>query len=330
MEFIPLHFDVPDHSLPLDDFITSANSAKAIIENFNKELFEGKLKYRLMVLPPKEGTFLETLGIVLCSGIGVAWAFLLSDIGKAYIKGLTGYEPTHWARQAGEWTKEHLKNDTVQKQQQLEKQKQISIIIVQITLGFFKKEPDTLRKLGVSKDKFRLAYKARNSFYETCIENRDIRAIGFDETAVFPIKRADFPKFIVDVPTEKEDEDNVEWKVETQDIKVHSPDWERDGRNWRAKSSDDKDVGFSVEDDAFWHHVKIKDITPDINDNMKVQWAFPSELGRRSHLKVLRVLSYNGKKLADPLLPEDLEKILQKFSYEEKNQKDLFDQVTQK
>ena len=44
--FIPFHFDVAEHSLPLGQFIDTANSTQAIIDNFNKEFFDGKLKYQ--------------------------------------------------------------------------------------------------------------------------------------------------------------------------------------------------------------------------------------------------------------------------------------------
>ncbi len=108
-------------------------------------------------------------------------------------------------------------------------------------------------------------------------------------------------------------------------VKVNSPNWKREGRKWQAETNSDKEVWFSIEDDAFWHHVRIKDIQPDINDNMKVQWAYPGDSAKPSNVKVLKVITYNGKKISEPLTHEELEKILQEYSVHESNQKDLFD-----
>lgn len=337
-EIIPLHFNVPGHHLPLDQFIETARSTQAIVDNFNKEFFDGKLKYQILVIPPKEGTFLEILGVVISVGAPI-WAFLSTDIGRAYIKGLTGHDPVYWAEKAGEKTKEYLVDengglgktiddkDKPKKSPEVtqEEKKAISIIVVQITLGFLQKEPDELRKIGISKDKYRAAYSARNRIYQSCIDNSEVQGLGFDTTPNFPIKRSEFPKYIIEVPAEQEIEDNAVWKVETKDIKVNSPNWKREGRKWQAETNADKEVWFSIEDDAFWHHVRIKDIQPDINDNMKVQWAYPGDSSKPSNVKVLKVLTYNGKKISDPLSNEELEKLLQEYAVHESDQKDLFD-----
>lgn len=341
---VPFHFDVPDHRLPLNQFIDTAKSTQAIIDNFNKEFFDSKLKYQIHVVTPREGGLIEILQVVVPVAAPI-WAFLSTEIGKAYIKGLTGKEPVYWAEKAGEKTKEYLSDENggpIEMPDQKEKEevkkppetqeekKTAAIIVVQITLGFLQKEPDELRRLGLSKEKFREAYHARNKIYQGCIGNKEVKGLGFDETHSFPIKRKDFPRYIVDVPPddeEKETDDNQQWVVDTPDIIVNSPNWKRDGRKWQAETTKFKDIAFSIEDETFWHHVKIKDIQPDINDNMKVQWAYPEGALKPSNVRVLKVLSYNGKKISDPLTPEELAKELQDYSVREKEHPDLFDEI---
>lgn len=333
MSLIPLHFDVPEHHLPLKQFIDAAKSTQGIIDNFNKEFFDNKLKYQIHVVGPQNGGLIELLQIIVPVGAPI-WAFLCTDIGKAYIKGLTGNEPAFWAEKAGEKTKdffadengENPQKETSKTPEVLEQEQYLaSILVVQIVLGFLRQEPDSLRRIGVSKSQFRSAYVAKNDIIQGCIDNKDVQGLGFDLSHDFPITRQNFLQHIVDLPEEIELIEETEWIVETQDIIVHSPNWKRDGRKWQAGTSKLKDIAFTMEDDFFWHHVKLKDINPDFNDNMKVQWAYPKGTQKPTNVRVLKVISYNGEKISKPLTNIELEAELQEFSIEEKNMNDLFD-----
>lgn len=84
-------------------------------------------------------------------------------------------------------------------------------------------------------------------------------------------------------------------------------------------------LAFTIDDETFWHHVRIKDINPDINDNMKVQWAFPENYTKPTKVKVLRVLTYNGKEISKLMSDEELRRELYDFNHEDRDQADLFD-----
>jgi hypothetical protein len=320
---ISLHFDVPEHHIPLSQFIDSAKSAQEIIDSFNQEFFDKQLKYELRVIAPQQGGLIELLDVLLTYGIAPVWAFLCTDIGKAYIKGLTDHEPAHWAELAGKKTKE-----LSQELSEIDKKKLCTTIIALMVIGFLQKDTADLQKTGLSKEKFRTAYSAKNRVYEACIKNPEVKGLGFDTSHDFPIKRADFPRFIVDIPAQPESpetEDNKIWTVDTVDLIVHSPNWKRDNkRKWQGSTTDTQDIAFIVEDDNFWHHVKVKDIDPDINDNMRVQWAYPESAVKPANVKVLRVISYNGKEISAALSEAELFAELTNFKIEQKEQVDLF------
>ena len=101
MEILPIHFDVPGHYLSLRTFIETSRQTEFIIANFNREFFYGKLNYEIIVLPPSQGSFKTRLGVAVIAVGASVWAILESDIGKAFVEGLTGHEPAHWARSAG-------------------------------------------------------------------------------------------------------------------------------------------------------------------------------------------------------------------------------------
>ena len=177
----------------------------------------------------------------------------------------------------------------------------------------------------MGKDEYREAYAARNDFYEMCYKNPDIQGVGFDDSENFPIPRRDFARYIVSLPPEKENDDDNNWKVEIRYIKVTSPNWERgDNRLWKAKYEGEKDALFTIEDEAFWKLVEVKQLMPQIFDNMKVQWAYIAENGRRKKTKALRVLEYNGQAVSDPLSDEELGSLLGTFARPKARQTDLF------
>ena len=79
---IPLHFNVEAHYIPVDDFISTAINISEIVKTFNEEIFGSGLRYEIVVLPPKSGTFLSRLGVIVMSVGTAAWMALESDIGK--------------------------------------------------------------------------------------------------------------------------------------------------------------------------------------------------------------------------------------------------------
>lgn len=246
MEIIPIHFNVPGHHLPLETFIETAKNTKAVIAAFNNRLFDGKLQYELLVLPPRPATFISALGIVVIGG-GVVWAFAESDIGKAFIKGLTGYEPAHLAEIAGQKFKQQLKGTSVasetgddgDKTERLVELHVEAVVVTEITKSFLQKDVEDLKRVGIQPQVFRDAYDARNNFYKACSETREIEGLGFEETENFPIERSDFARLQVALPPKEEEPDEHPWYIETAILKVTSPNWDREDkhRQWKGKDS---------------------------------------------------------------------------------------------
>ena len=180
-----------------------------------------------------------------------------------------------------------------------------------LLLQFLTLDVDRLREIGITPEKFRAAYVGRNRIFKGCIDNTEVKGITFDRDPVFEIKRGDFPRRIAHIPDASVDdpEKPAELNFETVDIVVNSPNWKRDGRNWQAASGKYQDISFSIEDESFWLRVERRDqdLKPTIRDNMRVQWAYPSGTARPSHVKVYRVLSYNGKQLSPPMSAAEIQ-----------------------
>ena len=338
------HFDLRAHSLPLKHFIDTARASQAILDDFRDQVFGKKIQYELRVLPPEEGGFVEVLGLIILGGGGTVWGVLGTDIGKAYFKGLTGKEPGDWAEGLGEkhrkWLDRH-KTPKIDSDQPtiiepviegeiLTDAERDAEALIEFLVSFLASKIDKLEQVGLTPEKFRKAFQARNAIYKACIDNPEIEGLAFDHSHDFPIKRSDFPQLITQIPDEIDDgdEEPTSWAIESVDIVVNSPNWKRDGRKWQAATNKYQDIAFSIEDNGFWHHVQIKDIQPDIQDNLRVQWAYPAGQSKPSKdVRVLRVLSYNGKKLSDPMTQTELDSELHEATVIETETRGLFDDM---
>lgn len=340
---IVYHFDVEQHSIPVRQFVDTANATLTILNNFNEELFDNKGKFELRVITPQPGGFIGGFKVIVVVG-GVVWAFLSTDIGSTFIKGLTGHEPAFWSERLGEKSRKLIPNkdkdggpppDVMQRmvfEPEIEDDPKESMlleaaVLAELIVRFLETHPDQLEKIGFTKQTFRKAYIAKNSVYQACMDNREVQGLGFDSSDSFQFKRADFPRYITQLPEEEnpDQEDPQNWVVETVDLLANSPNWARDGRKWQGKTETFGSIAFSIEDENFWHHVKIKDIQTDFGDNMRVQWAYLDGGSKPSNVRVLKVLSFNGRKIADPLGESELAKILESESLKEADTPDLFD-----
>ena len=297
--YIKIHYDVPRHEIPLVQFVNSANSLKNIIDDFNKEIFDKNINYELFICAPEEGGLKEICKIVVISG-GLLWASLESDIGKAYIKGLTGNQPSYYAEEAGVKTGELVKDPK---------------IISDMVVGFLQKETEELEKIGMSKHHHKQAYDAKNTIFQGCLDNSEVQGLGFDDSHNFPIQRSDFERHISPLSRNEEEEENTDWVVETSDLIVYSPNWKREKNLvWRGDTTKFKDVSFVIEDEAFWKHVEVKDIQPDVKDNIRVQWAYIANNTKPKNVRVLRVLNYNGKEISKQLSGSQLDEALGNYT----------------
>lgn len=346
IEVLPIHFDVPEHYIPLRTFIETASHAEEIVASLNAEWFSGELEYEVVVVPPKPGTFLIGLGVAVVT-VGVAWKFLHSDVGKAFVRGLTGEEPAHWGELAGKRIRERLSRTTVDMQDELAAVDQTdvtatadvvgdegltverattSIILVESTRSVLIKDVNELRRIGFDPSRFRDSFEARNEFYQACWDEKELRAIGFDGTDVFPIDRKDFARLQVTLATREEIPDSEPTTVEVTTVTVTSPNWDRGdpSRNWRGKDAAGRYRFFKVSDEGFWALASADQLNLRGLDTMKVQWAFEGRGRQAKNFRVLRVLEYNGDTLSEPLSADAIEAMIGPHLSTGGGQDDLF------
>lgn len=347
-----IHFDVRDHFLKLDTFIKTAESARKVIEALDETFFNGSLEYELIVLPPAEGTFLSKLAIWISGGTAAVFGFLNTDVGSAYVEGLTDRTPAEWAQSFGEDHRARINAFQAETETPEDDETNFDVIegppealpisaadackeavriVVAMARGVLEKSSDELQKVGMEVGALPDAVDARADFYAACIEDRDVRRVGFTPDDDFPIPRNSFPERAQKPARKPRDEEPPVWSVSIESIYVTSPNWDKEDqktRQWKGKDQIRKDCYFVIDDAEFWHKVKRNALHVEVLDNLKVQWAFHNTDGRPKNRRVLRVLEFNGDKLADPLPPAAVRAILGQYSeYEVSGRpRTLFDQ----
>lgn len=342
---IVYHFDVDRGSIPLPQFIETARATQEIIDNFNNSLFDGRLKYEIRVKTPEDGSLIEVLAVVVTVG-GSVLAFLGTDIGKAFFKGLTTEEPAAWAEKVGASIRKAVaptealspqssKDFAVEVVSRAQPSHDVSMLIegeavALILIRFLEIDSDRLRAIGITPEKFRAAFNGRNRVFKGCIDNPEVKGITFDRAPTFEIKRNEFPRRITQLPDQPPD-DPVKpsgLNFETVDIVVNSPNWKRDGRNWQAATGKFQDISFSIEDEGFWLSVERRDsdLRPTIRDNMRVQWAYPAGASRPTQVRVYRVLSYNGRQISPAMSDQEIQALQSTIHFVEPDLPDLFDE----
>ncbi len=161
------------------------------------------------------------------------------------------------------------------------------------------------------------ALDARADFYLACFDDKEVQRVGFTSSDDFPIPRNSFPERAQRPDRREKEEAPPEWAVSIENIFVTSPNWDKEDqrtRQWKGKDQARRDCYFVIDDAEFWGLVIKKDLHVEVLDNLKVQWAYQMVDGRPKNRRVLRVLEFNGDKLAEPLAPAAIKAVLGQYS----------------
>lgn len=349
-----IHFDVAEHHLNLDTFIQTADSARKIVEALNSTFFKSELGFEIIVLPPSEGTFLTRLAIGTGTLLGGAGAFLMgiaelsdkaisfveSDVGAAYVESLTGKAPEVWARDLGKAHRATLEQPMTQTgepsptdeivepiEPKADRESRFDLgsagcrpvlqLVTSMTRGILELDTDALAKIGMEIGNLPDALDARAEFYEACYHDPDVKRVGFTPEDDFPIPRNSFPERAQKPARKKKEDEEPEWVVAIEGIYVTSPNWDQEDqktRQWKGKDAVRRDCYFVIEDQEFWFRVRRKRLHVEVLDSLKVQWAYQVVGNKPQKRRVLRVLEFNGDKLAEPLPADAINSILGSYS----------------
>lgn len=142
--------------------------------------------------------------------------------------------------------------------------------------------------------------KQKNKIYQQF--QRDVCIDSFRLGDTPPIPSGNFNLYIKEI-----EEDEALYLGETE-ITVHSPDW-KGKRSWRGriKILGDMESAFTFDKEltgTFWEKAKLDRLPLHTTDIMRVQLI--KRPSNKVKYSVIRVLSYNGEKIDEPISDEDI------------------------
>lgn len=331
MSELLIHFDTPTHAIRLDTFFETSINAVKIAQSFMHEFLTADAHLEYYFLPPENGGWKTKVGIVLAG----SWAFVNASVGSNFIEGLTGKTPQIYAHEFGEKIRESI---SVHRTDALELEYG-SQIVVDVTQKLIELDDEQLCEIQITPHEYPEIYFNRASFFESCIKDSDIRAVGFSNKHEFSVQRSQFPEradvsFKAEALMTRKEIPPVR-SIHTKRILVTSPNWARQDQNrrkWKGKDIDShRDILFTVDDSDFWQVIEEKRFQFGSTDVYKVEILEESskDVSRlRPQYSVLRVLEVNDTKFSEPTSQEERESYLKsEFNWDElcnDNENDLF------
>jgi hypothetical protein len=277
---LPVHFNVPEHFIPLSDFLNTAKGIETVAQSLASKLFKESVLISVVVLPPEQGTLKSSLGFMLLGGL-----MTFTIMNDAFVEGLTGVDPDKVRLEAGKGTRGAIE------------------FVAASTRNFLEKENKNLCSYGIDYEKFSAAYAGKDTFFKTCLNNPKISGVGFNHEHKFSVPRSGF---VARIRPEEEDEPK---KYLLHDVVIVSPIISKESKaQWLTKDIvTKKTLRFHMEDEDFkeklFNHqysftaddtitALVKYEKQDVNGNM---------LYKKSAVKIYRLNDEEFAKVPDEL-----------------------------
>jgi hypothetical protein len=188
---------------------------------------------------------------------------------------------------------------------------------------------DEIRQLNLD-DKY--IYDLENAqcrLFSGLIRDADIKGVGFGSCDEFPLQRQDFPARSVGPKEGKRDEDIPDWRVAILDCVITSPNFKRDKQKsikWKAEIHRSRSLYFEIHDERFWQRITKREFGFTESTQLTVQLATRYVENKPKDYRVIRVLSVDGERIAQPLTDDAISAIIGQFSWGQESylQDDLF------
>ncbi len=288
---IPIHFKVDKHELALLTFAETAYSVEMLVHAVDKHFFDNQLKNKIVVKAPEKGSLLEIIGFISenIEIVGIYYFFKKHTLGKAFTRNFTGKSLEEWEENLGG---------------------NAGLLAREFVLGVFKKKPEQLKKLGITQETHREIYEAKNRLYKGFIQNKDVEAVGFDQSDDFPINRDSFSQHVVILPDIKDKDE----EIKLHKLLVKRPVIVDEDLTWNTKDFDTNEkINFKIGDDAFRSYclkgeIGIKETEYDdiMIASIKYEYFYVNGERKRTNRTAIKVYQYNKEEF-EPV-PVNIEK----------------------
>lgn len=308
-----INFKQDDDYMSIADYEQVLKSTKIIFENITQDIMNLGSDAELMVYAPQKGCIITIFGISI-SAYSI-FKFLESDMGKSFVKELTGYEPSYWTGQLGKLIKTIIIRIYSMSQKELEE-----------LVEKFRDFDECATKLDKSR-------KAISNVFQMCKNNPKIEAIGFSIEDNYAITKDFFDDHITGDITKDLGRETV-----FKNLKIIRPVTANNLKDkWTLADVGTNDgQNYIMEDTRFQSKTLdgnfLKQNSNDDEIIAQVEYSVIMKNGeeKQKDRKVLKVYTLNGKRFEGRTIPDNIiinkpQKIIEKK--EQYIQPSLFDQL---
>lgn len=262
-------------------------------------------------MPSEEGGLkIKIAAYLLLPFITVA----IDDIRLGIIKSLIGYSPSEYIISLlADRNKSDLKELMLDENSK-------NIILMKCAVSILQNNSAKLMEAGITESSYRDALAGKNKFFNSCIKNEAVRAVGFDDSYNFAVPRKNFSEHVIklsdsEILEDVKTIDSQDFFSDTLNIEVFAASSRKHPPSkWRAVLPGIPDpISFDIQDDNFWNAVVASKFcfSPNLQDKAKVQCVYRKSGRKMTDIKVIKVLEYNGVKISAPLTDEQINLELQ-------------------
>lgn len=287
-EKLYINFKQNDNYMSIADYEKVLSSTKTIFENITQDIMSIGSDVELMVYAPQKGCVITIFGISITT-YGI-FKFLESDMGKAFVKELTGHEPAYWSGQLAKLIKTMIVKIYSMSQKELEE-----------FVEKFREYDECANKLDKSR-------KAVSNVFQMCKNNPNIEAVGFSEEDVYAITKDDYDLHITGDITK-----DLDSKTVFKRLKIIRPVTANNLKDkWTLAEKGVSEGQNYIMDDARFqaktlngNFVKQGSNDDEIEALIEYKVVMKNGEERQKDKKVLMVYSMNGESFEGRTLPDD-------------------------
>lgn len=325
MANVIIHYDVGEHEIKLETFITSAQATALALSALANGILGSDFDFTVVVVVPARGSFRQVLKVklgkvsitqvvILIAGLAT---FDETQMGEGVAERLTGKPIREWVFQGidGGMNLATLATDEVKEKLEsvVESLEQFASCAVEAVLQASR---DEIRQLNLNEKHIHDLENAQCSMFSGLIRDADIKGVGFGYSDEFSLQRRDFPARSVGPKEGKRDDDIPDWRVTILDCVITSPNFKRDqqkSRKWKAELQKSKSLYFEIHDERFWQRIAKKEFGFTESTQLTVQLATRYLENKPKEYRVIRVLFVDGVRIARPLADDAISAIIGQF-----------------
>jgi hypothetical protein len=322
---VTIHYDVGEHEIKLETFITSAQATALALSAIANGIFGSDFDYSVVVVAPSRGSFRQVLKVKLGS-VSVTQIVVLiaglatfdeTQMGEGVAERLTGKPIREWVFQGidGGMNLATLAREEVKEKLEsvVESLEQFASCAVE---AVFQASRDEIRQLNLHEKYIHDLESAQCSMFAGLLRDADVQGVGFGDGDEFPLPRREFPARAVGPKEGKRDDDIPDWRVTILDCVITSPNFKKrrqKNRKWIAEIQNAKDLYFEIHDEGFWQRIAKKEFGFTESTQLTVQLATRYLENKPKEYRVIRVLSVDGTRIAHPLTGDAISAIIGQF-----------------